>query len=129
MEHRKSDGDGSVFDSLQEEKSMDDYGNALGKMVCMFIRAIDLESEFGENHPWLRNSERQTLQRMREGVVEGEIADSKLDDWFHRVLKELFFWNESQKLMDCLECPVHRFLVYASIDKGVQGFIHTREIC
>jgi hypothetical protein len=32
-------------------------------------------------------------------------------------------------LMDCLDCPVHRFLVYASVDKGGQGFIHTREIC
>jgi len=129
MRHRKSDRDGGVFDSFQEEKSMDDYGNVLGRMVCMFIRTIDLESEFGEDHPWLRDSQRQRVQRMRETLVEGDVAEAELDDWFHSVLKELFFWHESRKLMDCLDCPVHGFLVYASVDKGAQGFIHTREIC
>jgi hypothetical protein len=32
MEHKKSDGDGGVFDSLQEQKSMNDYGNVLGRI-------------------------------------------------------------------------------------------------
>jgi hypothetical protein len=95
----------------------------------MFIRAIDLESEFGEDHRWLRDNQRQTLQRMQERLVESEVAEAELDDWFHAVLKELFFWHESRTLMDCLDCPVHRFLVHASVDKGGQGFIHTREIC
>ena len=52
-----------------------------------------------------------------------------LDQQFHLILKELFFWHESRRLMDSLDCPVHRFLVYASIDRGGQGFIHVREIC
>ena len=129
IEHRKSNTDGGVFDSLQEEKSMDDYGNVLGRMVCIFIRMMDLESEFGEEHPWLRDGQRQMVQSMRERLIEEDMTAVELDELFHLVLKELFFWHESTRLMDCLDCPVQRFLVYASVDKGGQGFIHTREIC
>jgi hypothetical protein len=99
---------------------MNNYGNVLGRMVCMFIRAIDLESEFGEDHSWLWDRQRETLQRMRERLVESDVAETELDELFHAVLRELFFWHESRKLIDCLDCPVHRFLVYASVDKEAQ---------
>jgi hypothetical protein len=89
--YRKSELDYGVFDALQEKKSMDDYGNALGRMVCMFIRVIDQESEFGEEYIWLRDSQRQMLQYMREKVVEESTTVEELDEWFHRVLRELFY--------------------------------------
>ena len=30
--------------------------------------------------------------------------------------------------MEIMECPIQRFLVYASVEKGVKGFICVREI-
>ena len=51
------DSNRGVFDSLQEEKSIDDYGNVLGRTVCMFLQAIDPELEFEEGHTWLTDSQ------------------------------------------------------------------------
>lgn len=56
------------------------------------------------------------------------MMDSDLDDKFDELMKEVFFWHESQRLIDRLECPVDRFLGYASVDKSAEGFIHRREI-
>ena len=40
-----------IFESLQEKKTMDDYGTVLGRMACMFVRGINLEDENeGETH-------------------------------------------------------------------------------
>jgi len=116
-----------VFESLQEEKSMDDYGDVLGRLVCMYIRMIDLEDEFGENEHGLTMIQQQELQNLRKALVDDE-ADEELDRYFHAVLKELFCWQESRRLMEVMECPIQRFLVYASVEKGAKGFICVREI-
>jgi len=86
-----SDSNGGVFDSLQENKSMNDYGNMLGRMVCMFLRVIDPESEFGEQQTWLMDGQRQTLQDTRDLLISGDIPEAVLDEQFHSTLKELFF--------------------------------------
>jgi hypothetical protein len=129
IEYRVNEGEKGLFDSLQEEKSMDDYGSLLGRMVCTFIRMIDSETETEEQHTWFRDGQRRIIQRICDELELGNITDAELDELFHLTLKELFFWHESRTLMDCLDCAVHRFLVYVSVDKGARGFIHTREIC
>jgi len=78
-----------VFESLQEEKTMDDYGDILGRLVCMYIRMIDLEDQFGENDHGLTAMQKQELQDLRKALVDDEV-DEELDRHFHAVLKELF---------------------------------------
>jgi hypothetical protein len=58
----------------------------------------------------------------------GNAEDDEMDARFHDVLRELFLWNESHKLLEVLDCPVQRFLVYTSMEKSIKGFISTREI-
>ena len=106
---------------------MDDYGGVLGRLACMYIRMIDMDDEFGENAHGLRESQRQRVQDLKEGLIE-EVEDDEMDVRFHAMLKQLFFWHESHRLMDVLDCPIQRFLVYASIEKGAKGFISVREI-
>ena len=36
-----------MFESLQDENSIDE--GVLGRLVCMYIRMIDLEDQLGEN--------------------------------------------------------------------------------
>ena len=38
-----------MFESLEEKKSMNDYGDVLDRLICMYIRMIDLKDQFGEN--------------------------------------------------------------------------------
>ena len=51
-----------------------------------------------------------------------------MDMRFRPILKEMFFWHESHRLMDAMECPIQWFLVYASVDNDAKGFIRVREI-
>lgn len=117
-----------MFESLQEEKSMDDYGNVLGRLVCMYIRMMNLEGQFGEEEHGLTESQQKKLQDLREVLVRDNVSDDELDGEFHAVLRELFFWEESHRLMEVMECPLQRFLVYASVEKGAKGFISVKEI-
>jgi len=82
--------EGGVFESLQEEKTMDDYGDVLGRLVCMYIRMIDLEDQFGENDHGLTAMQKQELQDLRKALMNDEI-DEELDRHFHAVFKELFY--------------------------------------
>jgi hypothetical protein len=114
-----------VFDSLQEQKSMNDYGNLLGRMACMLLRSGGVE--YGENS-WLTDGQHTALEDIDGLLQQCNASDSDLDEKFHSLMRELFLWHESRRLIDSLDCVVHRFLVYASVDKGAEGFIHTREI-
>jgi len=108
---------------------MDDYGSVLGRLVCMYIRTMDLECQFGEEEEHgLTESQQTKLQDLREVLMRDDASDDELDGEFHAVLKELFFWEESHRLMEVMECPVQRFLVYASVEKGAKGFISVKEI-
>ena len=117
-----------IFESLQEEKTMNEYGNILGRLVCMYIRMLNQEDEFGMVDHDLTASQRQKIQNLKEALVGGNAEDDEMDTRFHDVLRELFLWNESHKLLEVLDCPVQRFLVYASVEKGAKGFISAREI-
>ena len=79
-----------MFESLQEKKSMDDYGDVLGRLVCMYIQMIDLEDQFGGNEHELTTTQEQKLQDLRKALVDNEV-DDELDKHFHAILKELFF--------------------------------------
>lgn len=43
-----------MFESLQDENSIDDYEEILDRLVCTYIRMIDLEDQLGENEHGLR---------------------------------------------------------------------------
>ena len=79
-----------MFESLQEEKSMDDYEDVLDRLICMYIRMIGLEDEFGENEHGLTMMQQQELQNLKKALMNNEI-DEKLDRHFHAILKELFY--------------------------------------
>jgi hypothetical protein len=51
-----------------------------------------------------------------------------MDIYFHQVLQELFFWNQSHKLLEVLDCPMQMFLVYASVERTGNGFTNAREV-
>ena len=117
-----------IFESLQEEWTMNEYGNVLGRLVCMYLRMLDQEEEFGVVDHDLTASQRQKIQNLKDVLIEGSAEDGKMDAPFHTVLTELFLWKESHKLLEVLDCPVQHFLVYASVEKGAKGFISAREI-
>jgi hypothetical protein len=106
---------------------MKDYGSILGRLVCMYLQSIDEESGFEVEHS-LTEAQLQRLMDLKEGLNQDEGIDDELDMRFHDFLKALFFWHESHRLMESLECPVQQFLVYASVEKGAKGFINVREI-
>ena len=54
--------------------------------------------------------------------------DKKLNTHFHVILKELFYWHESRRLMKIMKYSIQWFLMYMSVEKGVKGFICIREI-
>jgi len=54
--------------------------------------------------------------------------DDEMDINFHEVLRELFLWNQSHKLLEVLDCPMQRFLVYASVERSGNGFVNAREV-
>ena len=107
---------------------MDEYGNILGRLVCMYIRMLNQEDEFGVADHDLTASQRQKIQNLKEALVEENAENAEMDGRFHDVLRELFLWNEFHKLLEVLDCPVQHFLVYASVEKGAKGFISAREI-
>jgi len=106
---------------------MDEYGGLLGRMACMFIRMIDTDDKDEDMPHGLQCVEREKVIHLKEGLDEG-LGDEEMDERFHAMLKAIFFWHESHRLMDKLDCPVQRFLVYVSIKKGGHGFISVREI-
>jgi hypothetical protein len=85
---------------------------------------IDAEDE---NEDGLTQCQRQSVLDLKEGLAEG-IGENEMDVRFHEMLKQLFLWHESHRLMEAMGCPIQRFLVYASIEKGGKGFVSVREI-
>ena len=127
---------GKFFDALQEQASQNAYGTILGRLVCFYIRLLSLKDESESNdivewleeHP-LRNSQIKKLERLiklLESNTETNITE--LDDLFHQVIRELFCWSESKRLLEEVDCPVQRFLMVACLRKEGNGFIHVREI-
>lgn len=63
------------------------------------------------------------------GILTSEQVDSEvLLNEFHKAIMELFFWEEKNRLLEEMGCPVQRFLICASLTKGGKGFVHVREI-
>jgi hypothetical protein len=116
-----------IFESLQEKKTMDDYGTVLGRMACMFVRGINLEDENESEAHGLSERQLEKVRILKAGLLEG-VGDEDMDERFHAMLTTLFFQHETRQLMDELDCPVQRFLVYASLAPAGTGFISVREI-
>src|SRR5271155_3316741 len=106
---------------------MDDYGTVLGRLACMYLRMIHLASRDEDEPHGLSEGQREKVRILKLGLLEG-VSDEEMDDRFHAMLKSMFFKHETRQLMDELDCPVQRFLVYASVESGAQGFISVREI-
>ena len=106
---------------------MDEYGGLLGRMAHLFIRMIDMDDKDGDIPHGLQCIQREKVIHLKEGLDKG-LGDEEMDERFHAMLKAVFFWHESHRLIDELDCPVQRFLVYASIEKGGHGFISVRKI-
>jgi hypothetical protein len=47
---------------------MDEYGNVLGRLVCMYIRMLNQEDEFGVVDHDLTASQRQKIQDLKEAL-------------------------------------------------------------
>ena len=107
---------------------MNEYGNVLGRLICMYLRMLDQEEEFGVVDHDLTACQRQKIQDLKDVLIEGSAEDGEMDARFHNVLRELFLWKESHKLLEVLDCLVQHFLIYASVEKGAKGFISAREI-
>src|SRR6266516_1786294 len=130
----------SFFDALQEQKSEKEYGTVLGRLVCFYIRLLDLE-EMDEMDPrvqWfrtypLKESQPERLSQLK-NLLDSESSDSDseresgLDEVFHQTIKELFCWRERRSLLDEIHCPVQRFLMVVCLRKEGNGFIPVRDI-
>ena len=79
-----------IFESLQEEWTMNEYGNVLGRLVCMYFRILNQEKEFGVVDPDVTASQRQKIQNLKDVVVEWNAGDGEMDAQFHTVLMKLF---------------------------------------
>ena len=121
--------DNGIFESLQEEKTVDEYGNIIGKLVCMYKRMLDQEDQFGVVDHDLTTSQRQKIQDLKEALVEGNAYDDEMDYRFHKVVQWLFFWNESHQLLEVLDCLVQHLLVYASVEMSAKRSISVGQNC
>jgi hypothetical protein len=65
---RRAKDERGVFDSLQEQKTMDKYGNVLGRLVCMYIRMLDQEDESGTADNKLTDSQQQRMRQVKEAM-------------------------------------------------------------
>ena len=79
-----------IFESLQKKRTINEYGNILGRLVCMYIRMLDQEDEFGVVDHDLTASRRQKMQDLKEVLVEGNAEEGEMDALFHNILRELF---------------------------------------
>ena len=132
------------FDALQEKSSRDDYGSLLGRLVCFHLRIVmgqeesesDSESELEsdeESSDWsrlypLRSIQKTKLRSLGNILRAEEKSEEEVDEIFHEVVKELFCWQESRKLLDEMACPVQRFLVAVCLRKEGKGFVNVRDI-
>jgi hypothetical protein len=98
--------DKSFFDGLQEEKSEKEYGTLLGRLICFYIRFMELEDTNAEDarvewfrmHP-LKESQVDKLRELKY-LLDSELNESngeaelELNDKFHEALMELFCWRD-----------------------------------
>jgi hypothetical protein len=76
---------------------MKDYGDILGRLVCMYLRMINEESEVEWEHG-LTEKQLEKLDHISECLEQEFDNEDELDGCFHALLKELFFWRESHKI-------------------------------
>ena len=127
------------FDALQQDSSQVAYGTLLGRMVCFYIRILSLEDEsepdedesddrvaWSKKNP-LKETQKNKIRELRD-LLDLETDAVNLDDVFYETIKELFFWTESRKLLDEVECPVQRFLMVVCLREEGNGFIHVKDI-
>src|SRR5271163_1024050 len=100
----------------------------LGRLVCMYVRIIELKTSFQDERNQLTEDQMKKLVDLNEILREDDTDDDEIDGIFHQVLKTLFFWHESRRIMNAMECPIQRFLIFDSVENGAKGFINVKEI-
>src|SRR2546421_10247166 len=78
-----------IFESLQEERTMNEYGNILGRLICMYLRMLDQEEEVGVVDHDLTACQRQKIQDLKDVLIEGSAEDGEMDARFHNVLTSM----------------------------------------
>ena len=107
---------------------MDAYGEVLGRLVCFFIRHLDAPlGQWKDLYP-LTTIQEGRLRDLGHMIISENESEETIDAAFHRAVKALFCWQEPRLLMDEIGCPVQRFLVCSSIQKGGRGFINAKEV-
>jgi len=100
----------------------------LGRLVCMYVRIIELKTGFQDERNQLTEDQMKKLVDLNEILREDDTENDEIDEIFHQVLKTLFFWHESRRIMNAMECPIQRFLIFDSVENGAKGFINVKEI-
>lgn len=116
------------FDALQEKSSRDEYGELLGRLVCFYLRQNEPEfAPWNETYP-LTPVQKASLDDFGSLLVLEDGGSHALMDGFHNAMMELFLWEENERLLGEMACPVQRFLMCASIHKRGKGFMHVRDV-
>ena len=116
------------FDALQEKSSRNEYGELLGRLVCFYLRQSDQElAPWKEMYP-LMPVQQACLDDLKTLLSTEDAVSESILEAFHKAIMALFFWEEKDRMLEEMACPVQRFLICASLARGGKGFIHVREI-
>ena len=118
-----------IFESLQEEQTMNEYGNILGRLICMYLRMLDQEEEFGVVDHDLTACQRQKIQDLKDVLIEGSAEDSEMDARFHNVLRELFLWKESHYHYNPVTEPFSTSIIWSLWSLLMCGTSRSDQMC
>jgi hypothetical protein len=118
------------FDALQEKSSQNAYGDLLARLICFYLRLLELEpNEEPEIVQWFTAHPLSRMQCSRLNNLRATMnSDDGDNDMFHRAIEALFCWKEDRKLLNEMACPVQRFLVVSCLTSDGDGFINVRNV-
>ena len=120
---------------MQEKKSKDAYGEILGRLICFYLRWMEIESnsEYADEDliQWfdgmlLDDVQRHALRKLNLVLDSSEENENTIERAFHEALKAMFCWLQDRVLLNDTSCPVQRFLIVLCLRKQGDGFIHVK---
>jgi hypothetical protein len=116
-----------LFSPLQEETSNQSYAEILARFLCMVLRSLDDDMGYEP----LTNRQRELameLRAMLDGGTSRDLPPSTVEDIlqgsFHALCVALFCrrnYDDGRNEQGREECPVYRFLVFASLRGSEHG--------